>query len=121
MAGFDVNERAPDLLPAGFTDLEVFVSKWALAREMDRINARWTATMPELRCFYDAMLPRLDSIIEHLNRFPLDEMPAAERRLFHLAMSMAEIADAVETFGSPEVPYAFHPTRYPPTGQEDEG
>lgn len=111
---------ASESLPAEFRELEVFVPKWALAREIDRSTARWTSAMEELRAFYDAMLPRLDAIIDHLNKFSLDEMPAAERRLFHLSLSMAEIADAVEIFGVPEVPYAFNPARYAPTAQEDE-
>lgn len=111
---------ASESLPTGFKDLETFVPKWALAKEMDRINARWTSTIEELRTFYDAMLPRLDAIIDHLNRFSLDEMPAAEKRLLRLSLSMAEIADAVETFGVPEVPYSFDPARYPPTGQPEE-
>jgi len=115
-----MSSGGPELLPAEFKELEVFVPKWALAREIDRSNARWTSTMEELRAFYQAMLPRLDAIIDHLNRFSLDEMPAAEKRLFRLSLSMAEIADAVETFGAPEVPYAFDPGRYKPTAQEDE-
>jgi hypothetical protein len=76
--------------------------------------------MEELGTFYDAIVPRLDAIIDYLNKFSLDALPAPEKRLFHLTLSLAEIADAVETFGAPEVPYSFDPARYPPTEQAEE-
>lgn len=106
-------------LPAGFEDLEVFVAKWALPREIDRIRTRWTSPMEELRRFYDAMRPRLDAIIEHLNKFDLNQLSEPDRRLLHLSLSLAEIADAVEIYGASEVPYAFDPFRYPPSDSND--
>ena len=112
--------ESSESLPVAFKDLEVFVPKWALAKESDRINARWTSTMDELRAFYSAMVPRLDAIIDYLNGFSIDALPASEKRLFHLTLSLAEIADAVETFGAPEVPYSFDPARYAPTEEAEE-
>jgi hypothetical protein len=115
-----MSTERPQSLPAGFEDLEVFVAMWALPREIDRIRTRWTGPMDELRRFYDAMLPRLDAIIEHLNKLDLKRLSEPDRRLLHLSLSLAEIADAVEVYGAPEVPYSFDPFRYPPTQLNDE-
>lgn len=106
-------------LPAGFEDLEGFVAQWALPREIDRIRMRWTSPMEEIRRFYDAMVPRLDAIIAHLNRMPLSDLQGPDRVLLDLSLALAEVADAVEVYGRPEVPYSFDPFRYPPSDSND--
>lgn len=49
-----------------------------------------------LRPFYDAMLPRAAAVIEHLNGFPLDDLPPAEQALFDLTMTFFETAHPIE-------------------------
>jgi len=102
-------------LPAGFGELEPFVADWAVARSSKRATKRWASDMDEINSFYTAMLSHLESALDHLDTFDLDTMPEPERRLFHLTLSLAEIAGAVEVYAQPRVPYAFPPERYRPT------
>ena len=76
-----------NLLPKEFKDLEAFVSEWALVTESERVKKRYSSTMEEIKLFYDAMLPQLETILEYLNRFSLDELPEAEKRLLYLTYS----------------------------------
>jgi hypothetical protein len=95
------------LLPQQFKDLEPFVSAWALATEKERTEKRYASTMAELQAFYDAMLPRMEAILDYLQQFTLDKMPAEVKRLFYLSLSMAEVASPVELFKQPTVPDTF--------------
>jgi len=99
------------LLPEQFKDLEPFM-EWALAKESERTRKRLSSPMEELRAFYHAMLPRMEAIIEYLNQFPLDQMSEDAERLFYLTLSLAEVADAVELYGQPEVINGFDPSRF---------
>lgn len=102
-------------LPPGFEELEPFVAGWALARSSERASKRWSSGMEEINCFYIAMLAHLESALDHLDKCALGAMPECERRLFHLTLSLAEIAGAVEVYAQPRVPFAFAPERYMPT------
>jgi hypothetical protein len=99
------------LLPDPFPDLEPFAA-WALATETERKGKRLASTMEEIQAFYDAILPRVEAVIAYLNRFPLDAMPAEARRLFHLTLSLAEAAMAVELFKQPGVADGYDMTRF---------
>ena len=45
--------------------------------------------------------------------FPLGELPPASARLFHLALSLAEVAPHIELYGGdPKVPYSFDEARF---------
>ena len=91
-------------LPEGFQDLEPFLS-WSLATDRERIIKRKTSLMPEIVAFYEAVLPRMDAILSHLEQFPAEQegsqIPADVQRLFFLALSLAKIAPAVELYGYP--------------------
>ncbi len=83
------------LLPSQFSDLETY-AQWSVGTESERvkiINARSDA---ELRAFYDAMLPRMDAVAEHLNAFRLDKLPEEEMALFNLAKMMMEASTIAE-------------------------
>ncbi len=99
-------------LPEGFADLEAFASIWALATEEERVQKRYASSMPEIQAFYDAMLPRVEGAIEHLNRFSLEALPEAEQQLLYLCFSLTEASIAVEVFQEPQVPYGYDPMRY---------
>ncbi|MFI9832816.1 hypothetical protein ACIHIX_34605 [Streptomyces sp. NPDC051913] len=62
-------------LPDGFSDLAPFLDRWRLTGQQSRMRAMAAADMPELRTFYDALLPRIDAIVAHLNQFPVDDLP----------------------------------------------
>ena len=90
------------VLPEPFADLERFVG-WALATETERSRKRQSSAMAEIQALYDAMLPRMEAILEYLDPFPLDAMPVEAQRLLHLTLSLAEVAPAVELFKQPSV------------------
>lgn len=99
-------------LPAGFSDLEPFID-WALPSADERQTKRRTATRAQLKTFYDAMLPRLEAILAAADAYPLGKLPAELHPLYHMALSMAEVAPHIELYGgAPGVPYAFEETRF---------
>jgi hypothetical protein len=103
------------LLPAGFEDLEPFVADWALALESERMSKRCASRIEDIRRFYDAMIGRVEAALDHLDTFELDAMPAPEKRLFHLALSLVEVGNAVEFYKRPNSRYAFPADRMMPT------
>jgi hypothetical protein len=105
---------AEPLLPTGFGDLEALARDWALPTERERSLRRYRASIAEIQHFYDAMLARVDAAMEHLNRFALDDLPAAEKRLLDLALSLAEIAPAIEFYKQPAVIDGYDPQRFAP-------
>jgi hypothetical protein len=84
------------VLPAGFGDLEHYVDAWSLKGQRARYNRMLEVDIQALRQFYQTMLPRMDAIITHLNRFPLDAMPEPEQHLMDLALTFAETAHPVD-------------------------
>ncbi|SRR6266851_5366569 len=100
-------------LPEPFRELERFVPNWALAAQNDREARRRRSARDDRQAFYDAMVPRLPAIIEYLDRYPLDALPADAQRLMRLALSAAEIAPTIELYkGSAIVPFSFDETRF---------
>lgn len=107
------------LLPNQFEDLEPFI-EWALPTERERNSKRVESTMPAIKAFYDAMLPRTRAIIAHLDKFPLNEMSVRETRLMNLLLSLAEVANAVEIFRQPTVIDGYDSRRTIMVHEEDE-
>ncbi len=103
-------------LPAAFADLQAF-DAWALPTETERNARRMASTQADLEAFAKAMIPRLDDIAAHLNAYPLDAMPPDALALFHMLMSVAEVAPAVESYRRPVVPFGFAGGRF--KAQED--
>jgi hypothetical protein len=97
-------------LPQQFSDLEPLVG-WSLSTERARNAKRRSSSMEQLRVFYDSILPRTEAILEHLDKFSLDQLPEKERRLLYLALSLAEVANAIELFKNPSVIDGFDPER----------
>lgn len=103
-------------LPAAFADLEPHAPTWALPTENLRSARRWRSTPAEFKLFYDAMLPRIDAVLTHLDQFSLGALPDAEQRLLHLALAFSEVAPHIELYkGSPEVPNSFEASRFAAT------
>ena len=99
-------------LPAAFADLESHCEYWLHDTEAARNRARISTDMPRIRAFYDAVMPRFDAIIQHLNGFALGALPAAEENLLNLAFSFVEASAPVERFNSPIVTRTFPPERF---------
>lgn len=86
-----------------FSALEAIADDWAPASERARRERRATATMNELRAFYDRVGPLVPAIAAHLDTFRIDRpLGPHEDRLFRLAQMYMETAWAVEVVGRPE-------------------
>lgn len=97
-------------LPAGFENLAPFAEVWGkLESQEERYLQRQHSTMKELKSFYDATAPRLNEIFDHLDKFPMDDLPAPEALLYRTTLGLTEAAMAVEVFNQPCVPYAPYP------------
>jgi hypothetical protein len=108
------------LLPPAFAHLEPYARDWALGEEAARNTKRLSSTMPELRNFYDALLPQVESIIDYLRPMPLDSLADPEQRLLNLAMTFMEVAPSIEIFFAVDVPGGFEAERFkilPPFAQ----
>ena len=104
--------RNPSLLPTSFADLELLAEKWSLATQQERENRRRASTQTEIRAVYDTLLPRMETMLNYLNQYTLDNLPEEAKRLMYLTFSLAEVAPYVECYGSnPRVPDSFADTR----------
>ena len=100
------------MVPAGFEPLEKF-AKWNLDTADERTKARREATGPELREFYEGVLPHIEAVLDACHQYPLGELPESHRGIFNVALSMAEIAPHIEFYrGQVGVPYAFEEPRF---------
>lgn len=101
------------ILPAEFTDLEPLID-WALATEKERTSKRLASSMEDIQAFYDCMSARVEAAMAYLNALPLDALPPEAERLFHLSLSLMEVANAVEMFQNPAVINGFDVKRFAP-------
>ncbi len=91
------------MLPAEFAALEPFAD-WILATEPERYAKRLASAMAEMQAFYDAAFPLLEPAMTYLDKFPLHELPEAERSLLHLMQSLIMVSFPVEVWKQPRVP-----------------
>ena len=100
------------MLPEAFADLEKFAETWSLPTQAARHGRRVSTAMQDLEDFYQTILPRMDAIAEHLNRFPLEELSASAQNLLNLSLSFIEVSLAVELFHEPDDSRALPHGRY---------
>jgi hypothetical protein len=94
-----MNETGPTFGAAG-----PFIEIWgALGTTEERLEKRLNSSLAELQAFHDAMLPQLQSIIEHLNRLPLSGLTGEDRKCANAALAMCEIDNAVNKWREPVV------------------
>lgn len=100
-------------LPAEFSDLERLVPTWALPTENERSEKRWGSTPADFQDIYDAMLGRIDEIMDYLDGKGFDGLDDESRTLYHLALAFAEASPHVEMYkGSSKVPNSFDAERF---------
>jgi hypothetical protein len=99
-------------LPHEFGDLEQWVADWAIGEEAARNRKRLASSMDQLQAYYNALLPRMDAIIPHLNQYSLDALAPGEQTLLNLALMFMEAAPAVEIYKHPDVPWGFVAERF---------
>ena len=100
-------------LPAPFQELVPFAN-WALQPERARTELRLTSTMEEIQAFYDAMMQRIDEILDYLECHYAADMPASVHRLFLMSLSLVEVVTLVEINKRREVNDACDPLRFIP-------
>ena len=89
------------MLPPAFAEWEPYAATWCLPTEHARREQRMHHTQAQLEAFYKAVKPRLDEAIQYLNGYDLDALPARERNLLNLTLSLVEVSVAVELFFNP--------------------
>lgn len=92
------------MLPAEFADLEPFAATWALPTERDRYDRRLASSMEELQAFYDAIYPRANDALDHLDARDLYDLTDEEVNLLRMLYSLSTISFAVDCFKSPRIP-----------------
>ncbi len=107
------SEVAEPALPEEFADLAPWLD-WALEPERARTEQRESSSMAEIRAFYDAVLPRLEEMIRHLEGFRDGDMSAPQHRLYLISLSLVEVANLVELYKRREAVEACNPLRYEP-------
>jgi len=90
-------------LPEPFAELEPYAD-WCLATEAERYAKRLASTMDELQSFYDAVFPRLEAALAHLDGFAIDALPEDATRLLWLCYSLVNVSFPVEVWRQPRVP-----------------
>ena len=98
-------------LPAGFEDLLPWAD-WSQSRIDARRDLRIGSSMEDIEAFYEAMLPRLGAVLDHLAATQMESIDPPSEALLNMALSLAEIAPAVEQFGEPTVSYGYDVTRF---------
>jgi hypothetical protein len=90
-------------LPAEFASLSPY-REWILATERERYAKRLASSMAEMQAFYDAAFPLLERATVYLSAFPVDDLPAPERNLLLLMMSLVTVSFPVEVWKQARVP-----------------
>jgi hypothetical protein len=91
------------MLPSEFATLEPF-SEWVLESERERYSKRLASSMEDMQAFYDAAFPLLEQASDHLDKFPLSELPEQERNLLLLMFSLVNVSFPVEVWKQARVP-----------------
>lgn len=91
------------MLPEAFADLEPWTA-WCLPTETQRNTRRVALPFEEISAFAEAVLPRVEAICAHIDANGAAEGPHDPEtlNLFHLLLSLAEVAPAIESY-DPEV------------------
>jgi len=101
-------------LPAEFASLEPYLG-WALESERQRVDRKLASSADEIQSFYDAMMGRIDEVLDHLDGNRGGEMSAPDRRLHSLhllVLSLVEVSTFVELYGLREPPTACDQRRF---------
>lgn len=85
------------LVPARFQNLASF-AEWALEPERARTEKRMAASMEEISAFYDAMMRRIDQIVDYLDGYFGGDTPTSAHRLFLMSLSLVEVVPLVELY-----------------------
>ena len=99
-------------LPPDFAHLQPWAEIWSLPTERQRHLQRLASTIEELDAAFAALTPEIQRILTYLNEREIGAMTAEEDNLLRLALSLAEIAPAVQIFREPGNPDGFDTRRF---------
>ena len=88
-------------LPEQYRDLEPWATRFAHPSEAERYAVRATADFSELESFYEAMLPRMPSILEELGKHPANDAQPDILRLANLGCAFMDVSLSIEIFKQP--------------------
>jgi hypothetical protein len=91
-------------LPEAFSELEPYVAGWALATRKERYAARLDRPFDDLVVFYDAVAPRAEEAIAHLDARDINALAKDDTRLLHLLYSFILVSYAVNVFKQNRIP-----------------
>jgi hypothetical protein len=91
-------------LPDGFSELETYVTDWALPTRAERYAARLDRPFDDLVAFYDAVAPRAEEAVAHLDGLDINALPEDATRLLHLLYSLILVSYAVNVFKQNRIP-----------------
>ncbi len=99
-------------LPKQFAHLETLREQWDLPTERERHLTRVTNPLEDSIKIYDALLPLIEPIVEHLADFDIDALPPPQQSLLNLSLSFMEVSMAVEILKATTVPGGFAHQRF---------
>jgi hypothetical protein len=91
---------------SNFDDLKDIINIWGLETPHQRLQKRSSSSLPELRAFYDRIVPRLEDILNFLNQFPLHGIPEEYKKLGYTALATLEVDDAINLWKRPTLELA---------------
>ena len=98
-------------LPEMFEDLAPFLD-WAVEPERARIEKKCAASMDEILSFYDAMIARIDEILDYLQDCLGGDKAEPGCPLYLMSLSLVEIATLVELYKQREATNSCDPLRF---------
>lgn len=72
-----------------------FLDTWGLPSAAQRVAKRTASSMDEITTFYEAMLPWMEELLNYLNQFPLDDLPAEALPIAYAALAMCEVDNPI--------------------------
>jgi hypothetical protein len=94
----------PSTLPESFSELEPFVSDWARPTRQERYDMRLSKPFDEIVAFYDAIAPRAEEAIAHLDGRDLAALDEPDTTLLQLLYSLILVSYPVNVFDQPRIP-----------------
>ena len=95
-----------------FDDLQKWIELWGLPHAHDRLARRVDSELSDLQAFHEAVSPRLETIIDYLNQFPVDGIPAADQPLAWMALAICEVDDALHTWKANNLDFISDPVSW---------
>ncbi len=90
-------------LPHQFSELAPY-SDWVRETWRERYEKRLASSMDEMQAFYDAIMPRLQEIVDYCDSFELNDLPEPVRNVLLLTFALCEVSFPVESWRQPRVP-----------------